>query len=328
MVRTPAGRLRAGWRLLLYLLALGAALGATTAAYIGIGLPPQMRHGIVRPLPQLASALLVLPVVLLVTALMLRRLERRSLRSIGLGADQPRGRALVLGMTLGAVTPGLVTALLAATRVARVRPEAITLEGLLGATLPMIVAVALLSSWEEIAFRGYTLQLLAEMGGPAVAAGVTGALFGLVHAGNPGANPAGLAITAINGTLLAWVVLRTGSLWLACGYHAGWNLMAALVLGLRDSGTVHGGALHRTELAGPAWLTGGGYGFEGSLLTAAVELVVLGAMIAWAGRLPGSPEARGHYGLILRPALDTSTQEPACPPSSPPAISHPSRSTD
>jgi len=48
-------------------------------------------------------------------------------------------------------------------------------------------------------------------------------------------------------------------------------------------------------LAGPAWLTGGAYGFEASLLTGLVELLVLGAMLAMAGRLPGNAAARPFF---------------------------------
>jgi membrane protease YdiL (CAAX protease family) len=130
----------------------------------------------------------------------------------------------------------------------------------------MMLAVLLLSTWEEIALRGYPLQLLSEAWGPAWAATATGLAFGLLHAGNPGANPLGLLLTATGGVLLAWLVIRTGSLWLACGYHGGWNLTAAVVLGLRDSGVQHGGSLLRTELSGPAWLTGGDW-LQASLLT-------------------------------------------------------------
>lgn len=96
--------------------------------------------------------------------------------------------------------------------------------------------------------------------------------------------------------------------------------MAALTLGLRDSGTLHGGALFHTELTGPAWLSGGAYGFEASVLTALIETAILGGMIVGSGRFPGSSEARRHYGCIFRAAPDLSTQEPRCPPSSPPGI--------
>jgi len=56
---------------------------------------------------------------------------------------------------------------------------------------------------------------------------------------------------------LGWVVLRSGSLWLVCGYHAGWNLAASILLGMRDSGLSAPGSLFTTILSGPTWLSGG-----------------------------------------------------------------------
>lgn len=99
----------------------------------------------------------------------------------------------------------------------------------------------------------------------------------------------------MNGVLLGWVVCRTGSPWLACGYHAGWNLVASEVLGLRDSGIVSPGSVLHTTLSGPTWLSGGTYGFEGSAVTGILETVLLGAMIALAPRLPRVAEARPHF---------------------------------
>jgi membrane protease YdiL (CAAX protease family) len=290
----PTGRLRPGWRLAAFVLALCAGAGALTALWIGLGLPPQRQQGIVRAMPQLASGVLVLGLALAVTRVALRRLEARDLATIGLDRDGAI-RGWTLGLLLGGLTPLAVFGVLALAGHAEIRPETTTAGGILRTTLPMVLAVLLLSAWEEIALRGYPLQLLAESWGPSAAAVVTGVVFGLLHAGNPGANPSGLAIIALNGALLALVVIRTGSLWLPCGYHGGWNLMAALVLGLRDSGAVHEGSLLRTALAGPAWLIGGEFGFEASPVTAGVELLVLGWMLGSAARLPGNEVARAFY---------------------------------
>lgn len=276
----------------LLLLCLGAAL--LTALWIGLGLPPQRQHGVLRAVPQLLSGILVLGLALLVTSAMLRRLERRGLGTVGLARDRS-ALGWPVGLLLGAATPLLVTAVFAAAGHAELHESLPSPAALLATSAPMALGVLMLSAWEEIGFRGYPLQLLAEWRGPGVAALLTGIAFGLLHAGNPGANPAGLAFTAMNGVLLAWVVIRTGSLWLATGYHGGWNLMAAVVLGLRDSGTVHEGSLVHTELSGSAWMTGGGFGFEASPVTALVELLVLGLMLGWADRFPGNAAARSYF---------------------------------
>ena len=281
-------------RLLAFFLLLCAGAALFTALWIGLGLPPQRQHGVLRAVPQLVSGVLVLGLALLVTAGMLRRVEGRGLDTIGLARD----RSILgwpIGLGLGGITPLAAAAAFLVSGHAEVRWATPSAAALFATTLPMGIGVLLLSAWEEIGFRGYPLQLLAEWRGPGVAALLVGLAFGLLHGGNPGANPAGLAFTAMNGVLLAWVVVRTGSLWLATGYHGGWNLVAAVVLGLRDSGAVHEGSLAHTDLIGPTWLTGGEFGFEASPVTAMVELAVLLIMVRWADRFPGNPRARAHF---------------------------------
>ncbi len=106
------------------------------------------------------------------------------------------------------------------------------------------------------------MQLISQKVGRAVAALITGILFGLVHSANSAANPQGLLFTAIGGVLLAWLIMRNGSLWMAGGYHAGWNATASLALGLSVSGTTTPGSwisttlksLARADHGRPLWL--------------------------------------------------------------------------
>jgi membrane protease YdiL (CAAX protease family) len=302
--RRPLRRLLA----FLLLLCVGAAL--FTGLWIGLGLPPQRQHGVLRAVPQLLSGVLVLGLALVVTAGLVRRLEGRGLDTVGLARDRS-AIGWPIGLLLGGAAPLAVTAAFLLSGHAELQRAAPSAAALLATTIPMALGVLMLSAWEEIGFRGYPLQLLAEWRGPRVAALLTGIVFGLLHAGNPGANPAGLTFTAMNGALLGWVVIRTGSLWLATGYHGGWNLMAAVVLGLRDSGAVHEGSLVHTDLTGPPWITGGGFGFEASPVTALIELAVLLLMLRWGHRFPGNLPARAYFaGRVGRPAGDGISERP------------------
>jgi hypothetical protein len=285
------GRLRAGWRLLLFLVALVVAGVAASAIIRLLGLPSlRDAEGVLRPGTLLVRSLVLTAAVLGATAVLLRLVERRPLSTIGLPLDAPWVRSLACGLVLGASPVVLLVAVLVAAGHAEIGVGTVSSATALGSWLALVLALALVSSLEELILRGYGLQLLSEAGGRWMAALVTGALFGLMHVENPGANAWGLVNTAANAVLLAWLVMRTGSLWMACAYHASWNVTGASVLGMRLSGMDHAGGLLATRLSGPDWLSGGSYGFEGSVVVGLIELVVLGLAVAAASRLPGHPE--------------------------------------
>lgn len=130
---------------------------------------------------------------------------------------------------------------------------------------------------EEILFRGFMLQYL--MRGYGAWAGILGvaALFGLMHAGNPGATTLGLVNTAGFGILFGAALLRSHDLWLPIGMHFGWN--AALpFLGVQLSGlTIRVTEYKLVWNAGDVW-SGGNYGPEASLAASAVLVILFVAL--------------------------------------------------
>lgn len=107
---------------------------------------------------------------------------------------------------------------------------------------------------------------------------LSGALFGLLHALNPGATLASTAAIAVEaGVLLAAAYLVTRSLWLAIGLHIGWNFTEGGIFGAAVSGGKSHGLI-TTAFAGPDWLTGGKFGPEASL-TAVILCVVVAAVL-------------------------------------------------
>ena len=73
--------------------------------------------------------------------------------------------------------------------------------------------------------------------------------------------------------LLAAIYMATRSLWWVIGVHWGWNLTEGAVLGVRVSGIDTPGLLHSVPI-GPAWLSGGEFGIEASVVTTLVCLIV------------------------------------------------------
>lgn len=272
-------------------LMMGGAAGLGFLSRL-IGLRPQVQHGALAPQELLPIGALIVLLAVGVTWIMVRRFEGRGLRTAGLGFSRGFLRRAGIGFFFGGLTPALVATGLAIAGIARIVPST---PDLLALTLPMTLAMIFISSWEELLLRGYFMQVIGEMGGVWVASAISGIVFGLMHAGNPGANPAGLIITGANGILLALLIARTGSLWLACGYHTGWNVVAAIGFGLRDSGMLSPGALLSTELTGPTFLTGGAYGFEASLVSFVVEAAVLAYLLVYGPRWAGDTEASPYY---------------------------------
>jgi membrane protease YdiL (CAAX protease family) len=297
LIRPADGRVRAGWRYALFSLALALAGLAGSGVRHALDLPAMRgADGVLRPGTLLTRGVLTMALTLGVTALFLRFVERRPLSTVGLPLRGPWVRGFLVGLLFGAAPVALLVGVLAASGHASVALALPTARDLVWLWLPTAVGFALVSSMEELMLRGYGLQLLAEARGRWFAALVTGAFFGAMHAGNPGANVLGIVNTATLAVLLAWLVLRTGSLWIAFGYHSGWNLAGAPVFGMRLSGLDVPSALLRTRLTGPEWVTGGSYGFEGSALIGLIELAVLATAVALAPRLPGQPELRRYFG--------------------------------
>lgn len=127
---------------------------------------------------------------------------------------------------------------------------------------------------EEIFFRGVLVRLLDKQLGAGPAIAITSILFGGIHFTNPEATIwGGFAIMVEAGVLLGAAYLLTRRLWLAIGIHIGWNFAQSGLFSINVSGSGLGaGGLLRSEMDGPAWLTGGSMGIEGSVISVLVGL--------------------------------------------------------
>lgn len=284
MLYAPGGRLRAVWRLALYLPLLVAALAV--AAGLGAAIAP--------PVPgaeeeMIRGAWLTLAGALLAHVVALRGFERRPWRDVGLGARDGRPAVLGAGALLGAAAVAVPTlALLAA---GWFRVEAAPAAGPAGwvrAAVAMLAMMAPAAMFEELVFRGYAFMVLRESAGPAVALAVTSVAFGLVHLQNPGSTPGAVTIVALAGLFLGGVLLLTGSLWAAWTAHLAWNWTLGALLHTEVSGLPFAAPGYRTIETGPDWLTGGPWGPEGGAGAAAGMLGALWLMAAWRRRRPGA----------------------------------------
>ena len=198
-----------------------------------------------------------------------RGLEGGSLASLGLD-EGPLLRHLLRGVFIGVLLITLIYLVLWLPGWAQSSAGNLGALSLFWLTLFFaMVAVA-----EELVFRGYLLTTLRTKIPPASAVGLSSLMFTLVHLGNSDIGAFALLNIYLAGWLLGTVRLYRGGLWLAMGVHLGWNMMQGPVLGLAVSGLPMQGLL-QTTLEGADWLTGAGFGLEGSVL---VSLGLLAAL--------------------------------------------------
>lgn len=279
-----------GWKIATLLLVYLALAATANITWQSLHLPPQMQHGVLNPGLMFLSGLILLASILTASAVTLRWLEDRPLGSVGVPLSSPWLQQIGIGLLFGSIPPILFFLIACRLGNAHVSPVPLDLHRVLTQTVPALGSILLLAFHEELVFRGYFMQLISQKTGRAIAALITGTLFGLVHNANSTANPQSLVFTAIGGVLLAWLVMRNGSLWMAGGYHAGWNAVASLGLGMSVSGTTTPGSWITTTLTGPRWITGGPYGFESSLITGLAEPLILGFLIWFAPKSPSHPQ--------------------------------------
>jgi membrane protease YdiL (CAAX protease family) len=183
------------------------------------------------------------------------------------------------------------------------------------------VAFIVLGLWEEFFFRGFLLFRIATRMGYWSAAFLMAISFAFAHLGNHGENVLGIVQVFVFALFASFALERTGSLWFPIGYHAAWDWAQTYFWGTPDSGLVSVGHYFTTIPSGPAWLSGGTGGPEGSVLC--IVVLALSALIVhWrfprpqfplAGTLEavrdgvGRPSPSHASALAMRPAGNDSS---------------------
>jgi len=205
-------------------------------------------------------------------ALTMAIFESRKLSDLGLHWNAAARRNLLAGIAIGVAGVSLVVfpAVFVGFAHFEMAPNA-------GVSLPgALFTVALLfcgAAGEEIAFRGFPLQILMHGYGSWTSILGMGALFGVMHRFNPGATTLSTINTAGFGILFGVALLRSHDLWLPLGIHFGWNATLPL-LGVSLSGfTIRVTEYQLVWKAGDLW-SGGAYGPEASLLASFVLLIL------------------------------------------------------
>lgn len=143
----------------------------------------------------------------------------------------------------------------------------------IGFGLMVIVAFA-----EEIVFRGYILNNLLESANKWVAVLISAFIFALVHMANPNFSVVAAVNIFLAGILLGINYAYTKNLWFSILLHFAWNFMQGPILGYEVSGMQLQSLLSH-EVKGNELLTGGHFGFEGSLVATVLLLLAIGVLV-------------------------------------------------
>ncbi|GJL95420.1 MAG: hypothetical protein DHS20C05_18250 [Hyphococcus sp.] len=296
-VNDEAGRLRAGWRILIFLiLFIVVAMGIQTIIKFYAG-------GIPKSTPILREALVIgiAAVAATISVFLARRfLDKQTFASMGLQINNRTFGDLIFGFFLSGAMAAAVFFIMLANGWIEYSginwggtPDAAAASSL-AATLSFVgfgslgfflVLHTVVSWWEEIVFRGYLLQNMIAGLGLIIAIILSCILYGAVHAMNPNATILSSAIIVLFGFLRIFGFLATKMLWLSMGMHIGWNFFQGPIFGYPASGheTI---TLVQQSPTGPDWLSGGAFGPEGSVVTIPVIGLAILIMWIWSRRKP------------------------------------------
>ena len=279
-----------GWAAYLPIFAI---LAITSLAFGWPSLDPDNGHLLITPEVRVWLLLIAQLSSLAIFVLAWRLIEHRTLRDMLLSHSRGLRRPLLLGLSMGAGGIALVVLVMMGSGCLHLTWGIPAISGhisLVGVGF-LIVSSFLGPLAEEIESRGYLFQNISRGWGTAVATIITALVFAARHLQNPNVSMLGIINIALVSIGLTLGMLRLRSLWYTIGWHIAWNFSLLFVFGLANSGYspesfgLVGASLFSSALSGQTWLTGGGFGPEGSV----VATVVISLQIAVLWRIGRRP---------------------------------------
>lgn len=279
--RGPNG-IRAGWRAAIF---LGIAGAIVLLLGIGASLFLVLRYGVegaraaaqptrLSPVGSGLTELLLFLIPTVVASLIMSRIEHRRWGVYGLPPRSAFRGHFWIGAVVGFSSISICLLAIFAFHGFHLAGLAIHGGTMVSAIVAWSVAFVIVGLAEEFSFRGYLQYTLTTGMGFWPAAIMLSLLFGLAHSGNPGETYFGLLSVVVFGLVFCVILQRTGNLWWAVGFHAGWDWGQTFFYGVPDSGLSPYHNLFNSSFDGPRWLTGGTVGPEASVFTPIVLVLV------------------------------------------------------
>lgn len=268
----PAG-LRAGWRLLIFAAILLLLFRVNSLIKSALRVTDEVVLYLIVEVLSFVS--------LLLASWIMSRFEGRRIADYGLPWRRMFRKQFWQGILIGfAAITGIVVAMRAVGvfhfgSVALNRAAIFEFGGLYA------VAFLIIGLKEEYYYRGYALFTATTGIGFWPVAAISSVYFGITHLFNAGMTLFGAVNISLGGLLLCLLLRRTGNLWMAIGCHTSLNWAEAFFYGTPVSGHTVPGHLLNSNVSGPAWLTGGAVGPEGSFFCTLVLIVLFVGIARW-----------------------------------------------
>jgi len=268
-------RLRAGWRLVIFIITLAvlSMISAPAAALQG-----RLNEDVWILLNQFLS------LVMITTAVFFTRhfVDRQPIVSLGLKRDKQAVNDFLIGILVAFLMFGLIFTIELSLGWLKIEGFSWQVEsaGTFVTGLLLWLAIFLVVGWqEELLSRGYILQNLTSGLNLFWGVLISSSIFAVMHRGNPGATWTSTLGILLAGASLALPYLLTRQLWMSIGLHIGWNFFEGVVFGFPVSGNSTFRIIHQT-VSGSDLMTGGSFGPEGGLVL--IPAVALSALLVWA----------------------------------------------
>ncbi len=263
-------------RIIAYLFA--SVIGVAIFQFIGI-----IISGV--PLEQLGNlvgvngkATLILTVwglipVLFFTYVFRRNVDKASFASLGISI-KGRGRDILAGLIVAVLVFGI--GLFFMIKTGNIALSVCKISS--GNLLIYFVTFIFVAISEELMVRGYVLNNLLAVANKYVALFISALIFALLHSLNAGLTWLAMVNLFLAGMLLGSAYIFTKNLWFAVSLHLFWNFIQGPLLGFKVSGNITESYFCALP-SGKQYLSGGDFGFEGSVVCSVLCLVFTAAIV-------------------------------------------------
>ena len=312
-INSKENRLRAGWRILFFLLIFFALSSPVLL------LRPLLGDISKSEFLENYSVLIVFISAIsstIATIIARKWFDKKSFKSLGLKWNKKAVKDLLFGFLLSALMAGMFFSFLLLFGL--IELKGITFQNTIfnnsgafdfvefmkvlsiGSLSILLIEHILVGYWEELVFRGYLFQNMIAGMGLQLAIIISCIIYGLVHSLNPNATILSSAIIIGFGFLRIYGYLSTSLLWLSMGMHIGWNFFQGPIFGFAASGHKMAVLFKHDFLSDKQFLTGGEFGPEGSILILPVLVFALMVMRWYARSNYSNSKATSSYNSITK----------------------------